>query len=569
MQATRHYMLLSVQVLTVLGLALAGCAPAVAPAPTAKPAAPAAAKAPTAAPAKPAPPTPQPAAPTSSPKPAAEQPRRGGTLFLNEAGDPPNFDAHSAPGVALLHPVMPVYNGLVQYDPLDPSKVIGDLAKTWEYSTDGKLLTFHLLEGVKWHDGKAFAAPDAKFSLERMMDPAVRSPRAEYLKPIDKVEATDAVTLKITLKQAFNIVPLLAQGWMLMLPPHVIQAKGDMKKDIMGTGPFRFKDYAPGVMWRVEKNKDYFIKDRPYLDGITIYIIKDGTARAAAFRTGNVHVTMTGSGSVTPGQVDSIVKAKPATQVFKTVSLNSAELSMNQTAKPWDDVRVRKAADLAVDREAGIKVLEGQAYIASHFPDWGVPNEELLKMPGWRPPKEDDRAQARKLLADAGYPNGFKGKMLVKSSTDMMRNAQFLQDQLRTVGIDLTLDVQDATIITLWEQEGKFETFGRGNSRYLLDPYDVGKRYVTGAHRAGASGAPPGYSSPKYDELYYKQGSILDETERKKVVKQMDQIALDEVPALLFLWNSITLLASEKLNNYKPGFGSYNNFRWQNVWLSN
>lgn len=555
--------------LMVLVSVLASCAPAAAPTaaptgaapilqPAAKPAAsPEAKPAGTSAP------------PSPSPKPAVEQPTYGGTLLLNEAADPPNLDMHTSLTVYLLHPLMPVYNGIVQYDPLDPNKVIGDLAEKWEVSPDGKVLTFRLHREVRWHDGKVFTANDAKFSLERMMDPKTRSPRAEYLKPIENMEAPDAGTLKLNLKQAFNLVPLLAQGWMLVLPPHVIQAKGDMRRDAMGTGPFKLKEYSPGILWKLERNKDYFIKGRPFLDGVITYIIRDSSVRAAAFRTGNVHITVAGSTAVTRSQVESIVRTNPKTVVHPYDSLGTMGVDINHNARPWGDVRVRKAATLAIDRESAIKVVgEGDGFIASHFPRWGVPSDELLKRPGWRQAKEADRAEARRLLAEAGYPDGFKVRVLVRSTGEHVKAAQFVQDQLRTVGIEAVLDQQDPGIVLAWEQEGKYEVLGRGGSYYLYDPYDIGKKYVTGAALAGTSGALQGYSSPKYDELFYKQGAMLDEVERRKVVREMDEVLLEEVPAIIYMWRAANVLASPRVRNYKPGVGGYNNFRSQDVWLA-
>ncbi|MBI2908542.1 MAG: hypothetical protein HYX92_12930 [Chloroflexi bacterium] len=125
--------------------------------------------------------TPVSAAPTGTP--VATQPRYGGNLLLMENADPPNLDIHQSITIYLLHPLMPVYNGIVQYDPLDPEKIIGDLAESWDISPDAKEYTFRFRKGVKWQDGKAFAAEDAKFNLERMLDPKTRSPRIEYLKP--------------------------------------------------------------------------------------------------------------------------------------------------------------------------------------------------------------------------------------------------------------------------------------------------------------------------------------------------------------------------------------------------
>ncbi|MBI2908276.1 MAG: ABC transporter substrate-binding protein [Chloroflexi bacterium] len=559
---TRRSLFLLAHLISVLALAVTSCAPSAAPAP--KPTT-APARAETAAPK----PTGSSTPPAATPKPAADQPRYGGTLQLMEYADPPHLDIHQSTTMLLLQPLMPVYNGIVQYDPLDPQKVVGDLAEKWDISPDGKVYTFNLAKGVRWHDGKAFAAEDARFNLERMLDPKTRCPRIEYLRNIDKIEAPDTNTLKLTLKQPQNILPLLATGWILMLPPHIIQAKGDMKKDVLGTGPFRFKEYASGVLWRVEKNKDYYIKDRPYLDGIVTYILRDVASRMAAFRTGKIHLTMASSAAVTKSQVEAILKTNPDTVVHPWDPIAPNGIDINHKVKPWNDVRVRRAADLAIDRQQAIKVVgEGDGFVGSHFPYWGLSTEELVKRPGFGQSKDADRAEAKRLLAEAGYPNGFKTKMLIRTTPEYVKLAQFHQDQLRTVGIDAAIDQQDSSIVLRNETEGTFELLSRGNARALYDPAELGKKYLTGAHDAGTSGGLPGYSSPRYDELFAKQAAILDPAERKKVVHQMDELLLEESPAIWSMWRAASILGSPKVRNFKPGLGNYNNFRFQDVWLT-
>ncbi|MBI2908551.1 MAG: hypothetical protein HYX92_12975 [Chloroflexi bacterium] len=555
-----------VQVLVGLALALASCAPATSapPTPMAASAAPTKAVTPTDANvAKDA------APPAATPKPAGEQPRYGGILALNEYGDPPNLDVHSSVNGALLRPIMPIYNGIVQYDPLNPEKVIGDLAEKWEISPDAKSYTFHFAKGIKWQDGKPFTAEDAKYNLQRMQDPKVRSPRAEYLKSIDKMEVPDADTLKLTLNASYALLPMLAIGWMMMMPPQILQVKGDMKKDAMGTGPFKLKDYASGVMFSVVKNKDYFRKDRPYLDGINTYIIKDAAARIAALRTGQVHITIASSAAVTRSQAEAIKKTNPEMVIYDWDTIGTYGVDFNHKIKPLNDVRVRKAVDLAIDRQQAIKVMgDGEGFVASHFPHWGFPPEELVKRPGWRQSKEADRAEAKRLLAEAGYPNGIKARMLARNTQEHLRVAQFHQDQLRTIGIDVTIDPQDPGIVVQWESEGKFEIQNRPNARYLYDPNEVGKKYLSTAAVSGTSGGVWGYNSPKYDELFTKQSAMLDEAERRKVVRQMDDILLEEVPAVISMWRMATIMANPKVRNFKPGLGNYNNYRSQDIWLA-
>ncbi|MDP2952689.1 MAG: ABC transporter substrate-binding protein, partial [Chloroflexota bacterium] len=253
-----------ISVLVILGLLLAACAPAASPTPApTKPA-------PTVAPAAPA--------PTAAPAPAAEKPRSGGILTSSFSGDPSSFDSHQERTVLNLAPVAPAYSLLVQNDPADNSKIIPDLAERWEVSPDGKVYTFYIRKGVKFHDGKPATSADVKANFDRIIFPpkGVLSHRKDTLQSVEKLEAPDDYTVRFILKFPHaGFLQMVGNPYNSIFPKHVLEAKGDMKKDIVGTGPFKLKDFNRGVSFELVKNPDYFVPGRPYLDGITFYIIKD------------------------------------------------------------------------------------------------------------------------------------------------------------------------------------------------------------------------------------------------------------------------------------------------------
>lgn len=230
--------------------------------------------------------TPALAAPTPTMKTASEQPRYGGALALPQHSDPPSLDVHRNMAATVFGPVGPIYNGVVQYD--QSNKVVPDLAQRWEISPDGKVYVFYLHKGVKWHDGRPFTSADAKFSLERLG----QYPDMNFVtEAIDKIDALDEKTLKITLKyRQAGFLNFLGHGRVLIAPRHVIEAKGDLKRDAIGTGPFKLKEYLSGVSFRMEKNKEYFVKERPYVDTIIFYVMRDTATRFAAFRTGRLQI---------------------------------------------------------------------------------------------------------------------------------------------------------------------------------------------------------------------------------------------------------------------------------------
>ncbi|MFH1487246.1 MAG: ABC transporter substrate-binding protein [Chloroflexota bacterium] len=558
--------------LSVFSLLLLSCAPTVAPtatpkpaaAPTAKPA-PAATK-PAAAPTTPAA---KPAAPTPSPKAAAEQPRSGGILDTTLNSDMPSFDVQQETTNLTQTTVQSCYSGLLHFKPSEPDKIISDLAEKWETSADGTVHTFHLYKGVKFHDGSALTAEDVKFSLERIYNPpkGIRSPRKDSLSAIKALEALDSDTVKVTLKFAQgSFLPMLSVGQIVVYPKKVVEAKGDMKKDIVGTGPFMYKDYSLGTIFEVKKNPNYFIKERPYLDGLRFYVIKDESTRLAAFRTGQVRLLdPTWVAGLQPSQVQTIRKDMPQATIAQYPALSSRWLNMVVTLAPFTDVRVRRAVSLAVDRQAAIKVLqEGEAEIGTPFvsgSEWAIPEAELLKMPGFRQPKDADVAEAKKLLAEAGFPNGLKTKILARAkySDDM---AVLLKEQLAKVGIELELVVQESAVFLDLIYKLGHPMVAQPIGVRMTDP-DEFTRYF--ASTGGSNWVA--LKDKDVDALFDKQSRAMDPAERKKLVRELEMKLLELSPSVALYWARGNIAYWPEVKNYYRG-GVFSNNKYQDVWLA-
>ncbi|MBI2908206.1 MAG: ABC transporter substrate-binding protein [Chloroflexi bacterium] len=552
---------------TIVALLLAGCAPAAAP-----PAPPkqAPAQAPTVQ-SKPAAETPvsKPAAHTPSPKAAPmESGRYGGVLTKSTLADPPMLDFSLNTSLMIFEHVGSVYNGLFQYDPLQPDKIINDLVEKWEASPDGKVYIFHLKTGIKWHDGKPFSAEDAAFTLMRNRFDK-RSQLKDYAGFIEKAEASGPNTLKVTLEQPWSaFLANLAIGYSYMVPKHVVEAKGDLRTTAIGTGPFKLKDYSSGVRSEVVKNPDYFIKGRPYLDKISVLIVRDDAVRFAAFRTGQIKLTGISNSALSSSQAK-FVKAVMSDKVNVLVgpALAFPAFIMQTRNKPWDDVRVRQAANLAIDRMLAIKVLEeGEADVGG-IPgvvprsEWSIPEDELLKMPGIRPSKEADREQAKKLLAEAGFPGGLKTKTLTRADySSYIYLAQFVQNQLATVGIDLEIDAQEGAVYM--ERRGRFayETMSSRATTVMADPDGASKYF-------GADNIY-GFRDEKSFELFSKQRAAMDVAARKKLVIELQKRGLEVVPYVVLSWAYQRVGIWNEVRNYKAPIGNYNNHKFQDVWMA-
>ncbi|MBI2906944.1 MAG: ABC transporter substrate-binding protein [Chloroflexi bacterium] len=549
-------LLVSLSCLTVLGL-LVGCTPAAAPAPTAK--APAAE-----APKAPAPtPSPQPPAPT------ARQPRYGGVLTTSMYADIPSLDVHQE-NTFLMNAVQSAYNNVVQYDPNDPQKIIGDLAEKWDVSADGLTYTFLLRKGVKFHDGRELTAEDVRYSLDRLYNPGpgIRSPMRDNLRAISALEASSSETLKVTLKfQHAAFLDGLANGQIVVYPKHVVEAKGHMKNDVVGTGPFKFKDYASGVAFEVVKNQDYFVPGRPYLDGIKNYIVKDDAARLATFRTGQIKFMgpLISNSGIKPSQARVIEKEMPSAKIYRFNPLASRWFEMVTNKPPFNDVRLRRAMSLALDRQTAIKVLvEGEGQIGAHFTpsQWAIPKEELEKRPGYRQPKDADIAEAKRLMAEAGFANGLKTRILARAgNTEDV--AVFSKEQLAKIGVDLEIIVRESSVFLALLTQHVFESVAQPIGLRTDDP-DHMSRYF---HSQGAMRFMA-LEDKAVDDLYAKQASILDVAERKKVLRELEERLFELAPSAVLFWTFGIMASWPEVEDFRPGISVYNNNKYAHVWLA-
>jgi len=218
----------------------------------------------------------------------------GHAVVLNYAY-PEIWDPHLAGTLGALAAISPMYNQVVEFNPLKPSEVIGDLATHWEVQDGGMIYVFHLHKNVKWWDGHNLTAEDVAFSIHRMLDPGKPRPRVGLLRPMTKAaEAVDQHTVKVHLHYpAPSFLPFLAVDYMKVVPKHVVEAGVDISvwENIVGSGPFKVKGARRGDAVTYEKNLQYFKPGRPYLDGLTIMAISDAGTAAAAIKAGKITMT--------------------------------------------------------------------------------------------------------------------------------------------------------------------------------------------------------------------------------------------------------------------------------------
>src|SRR6266542_4889899 len=282
---------------------------------------------------------------TSGADAAAEPPRRGGVLLAVIGADPPTLDPHQEGTFATLQVVAPLYSTLLQIDPYGYPRIIGDVAKDWKISSDGLTYTFTLRPDIRFHDGSPLTAADVKASYDKIVfpPPGVRSIRKNAYAAVAGVEAPDASTVVFKLKfPSASLLDNLASPWnVIMAKKHLDQDQNYYMKNAVGSGPFKFKAYTRGSTFEGELNPDYFIKDRPYLNGYKFFISTETSVRAAAIRSGRAYIEFR---DLPHSEADAIKKQLgDKVVVQETPMIGQFGIAMQNTVKPFDDIRVRKA----------------------------------------------------------------------------------------------------------------------------------------------------------------------------------------------------------------------------------
>ncbi|MFN3975087.1 MAG: ABC transporter substrate-binding protein, partial [Dehalococcoidia bacterium] len=364
-------------------------------------------------------------------------PKQGGILRTAQMGSPPTCDLRTYEGRSYLavFPCSPMLNQLAKYT--HQEQIAPDLAEGWEVQGGGKIWVFRLRD-AQWHDGKPVTAEDVQYSLATVLTPpeGMRTGAPSTLRPyIAQIETPDPKTVVFRLKfPAPSFLPNLASVYVSIYAKHIlthmVPPTPSTPDYVVGSGPFQFRRWLPGSFIELERNPRYFLKDRPYLDGYTIYFIPDALSRFAALRTRQIDMLM--ADSMARGEVEEVLghpRLREQISVESHPSNTFATLQVNtRSAHPtpptgetvdWRDIRLRQAVNLAIDRYVVRTALYGDmgafGSLLPPYSPWGLAEEEVLRMPGMAPTgptKEAERTQARALLAQAGFPNGFSVTLL-------------------------------------------------------------------------------------------------------------------------------------------------------------
>ena len=373
---------------------------------------------------------------------SAQTPKTGGTLTYAVTAEAPTFDCHATTTYAAIHVLAPHYSLLVKIDSNDYPNVKPDLAESWSVSPDGLTYTFKLRSGVVFHDGAPMTSADVKASLDRIRKPpeGVVSVRKAAFEDIADISAPDPATVVMTLKQPDpQILDLIALPFNCMYRAEKLAEDPQFPaKTILGTGPFVAAEHVAGSHFVGKRFDKYFEKGKPYLDGFKAQLMK-AAALGPGFQGGQIQAEFR---SITPAERDRLAKIMEGKLVFQESPwLCKVEMMFNTTRKPFDDIKVRQALSMAIDRWGGsdalskISILKAVGGPIRPGNVYALPPEELAKLPGYRRDAEAEREAARKMLAEAGVKD-LKLKLTNRNVSQPFTPAGvYVVDQLRRIGV--------------------------------------------------------------------------------------------------------------------------------------
>jgi len=482
-------------------------------------------------------------------------PAAGDSLVIGSIGEPSNLIPILSADSASSDVAGLVYNGLVRYD--KNLNLEGDLAKSWEVSSDGLVITFHLRRGVKWHDGHDFTSRDVLYTYRVIVDPKTPTAYSEDFKQVKSAQAIDPYTFKVSYAKPF--APALASWGMSILPAHLLEGKEITKSPLsrkpIGTGPFLFKEWIPGQKVTLERFADYW-EGAPYLARYVYRIIPDSSTMYMELKAGGIDMM-----GLSPVQYQRQTNTPEFAERFNKYRYPASAytyLGYNMRLPLFKDRRVRQAITSAINKEEIVQgVLLGMGEIA-HGPykpgTWAY--KPKVADPGYDP------AHAAVLLKEAGYVMG-NGGILVKDgkplSFTIMTNqgndqrlkcAQIIQRRLKNVGIDVKIRVMEwSSFLTNFIDKGKFEVVLLGWT-ISQDPdlYDVWHSSKTGPKELNFVG----FKDPEVDRLIVEGRGTFDIEKRRACYYQIQEILAREQPYTFLYVPDALPVVSSRIRGIEP-----------------
>lgn len=481
-------------------------------------------------------------------------PKPGGRLNLLLRIDAANIDPHVTGETTTYVLADLLYESLLE---IVDGETKGGLATSWDVSDDGLTYTFELRQGVKFHSGREVTSEDVKYSLLRIVDPATASPRAgafSFLKTAI-IETPSPSTVIIELTEPFApLLPMMTNSAAAIVDRDVAESVG-LNGDVDGgTGPFTIASRVQGQEIILDKFPDYWEEGIPYLDGIDVTFNPDDNARAAAIRSGTVDFLWRAA----PEFIDGL-KADPDLKWYGGLGSLSMHLRLNVAREPFNDPLVRQAMAYALDRQQMVDLANsgnGTPLNAGFLPPdrWGSLDESIYGAANLE--------KARELLTEAGYPNGFSTTLMTLSTSAFaVRTSEVAVQQLAAVGIDVEIELGEATVNRDRSLSGDYDMWNTGFT-LTVDPH----QNLSSAFTSGGGANVSSWEDEEYDDLIARARVELDVDERERLYQESERILATRGP-VLFTWNNADFdVVRSDVMGYRgdptPGFKFY-----KRLWL--
>jgi peptide/nickel transport system substrate-binding protein len=498
-------------------------------------------------------------------------PQHGGMLTFAVAAEPPTYDLHATGTFAVMHRVSPHYSTLLRYETQNYPNIVGDLAHSWEVSPDFLTYTFRLHPNVRFHDGTQLTSEDVKASWDRLRAPpsGVVSHKLASFTTIASIETPDPLTIVFRMNSVnASMMDIFASPWNAIYSAARLRDDPNFPaRNIMGTGPFRFAEHVAGSHWVGERFDEYFRRGQPYLDGFRA-ITMSPSAMVNALAGRQILAEFRG---VSPVERDRIVRGLgQSANVLESNWLALLLCTFNTERPPFNDPRVRRALNLAIDRWGGSQAL---SRISTLGPvggavrpgsAWSATPEEMQQWPGFGQDIAASRAEAQRLLHEAGAEN-LRFTLTNRNIAPYVTTGVFLIDQWRQIGVQVEhLQVE----LAAWYQAqsgGSFDAFVDAEAPYNDDPNTILPKYIS-SDRSPVSRSR--IIDRDLDRLFDQQVQTTDRAQRKQLIRQFENRLFEQSFSFPILWWQRILVLNRRVQNYtmSPSHMPYQSLA--DVWLS-
>lgn len=505
----------------------------------------------------------------------AKAQQRGGILRITHRDSPASMSIHEEGTISVVLPMMGVFNNLVLFDQHKPQNslddIVPDLAKSWTWSEDGKTLTFALQHGVTWHDGKPFTAADVKCTWDLLAGKAKENFKLNFRK--GWYANVESVTANGDYEAVFNLkapqpalLALLASGMTPVYPCHV--SPRDMRQAPIGTGPFKFVEYKSNQSIKLTRNPNYWKPGLPYLDGIEYTIIPNRSTAILAFVSGKFDM-------IFPYELTVPLVADVKTQMPEAICdispMNVAANVLMNPVPPFDDLDVRRAVAMTIDRKSFIDILtQGKGDVGTAMqplPEgrWGMPEDIQRALPGYDPDIAKNREKARAIMIAHGYgpDKRLKLKLSSRNLPTYRDAAVILIGHLKEIFIDAEMEPIETALWVpkLVRRDYQFALSQVGNG--VDDPdQNYPENYACGSRTY------MDYCNKDVDALIARQSAERDQEKRKQIAWEIDRkLTGDAVRPIIYYMRGGTCWRPAVKNMTVMVNSIYNGWRMEDVWL--